>query len=520
MDPAGRRSRRLALDAEQELGIDEDALEAPLNPGLEAAGAVPRLVEAQQGVEVSARHRPPPRPARQRREDLARARLLLGGGGGPADEDPLPARRLPRTGRVERTGDADLIDGRLGRLGRRAPALGDGENLPGGPRLQDAVALRASLHERDAEHPRPRPGRDSDLEVLVGVQRVLLPRAVAEHRARERARGRRPRRPADGERGHALPVQPHLELLPVLEPAHVVVELAPQPDPDVVLAVEGEVVPNRHAPARPEREVLAHAAVLEPHRGQDVGLGRRLDGGVADREPADLPRREDVAVEQGRGHRQDVRHVVEPEVRVVGRQQGGPVDLEGEQVPHGVGVLPPVEAVDGGAAGIGVGGGDAVEGRLEGRHDGGVGGRLGPRPAHRGHRPRPQLPHDRLPRRGVVAHAGGVQRVEREPGRLQPLVVTGDAVAVEDRADRTGVGLPGGPRRAGGAGRLRLQRHRRCGRRRKPVRRRGGVPVQVTGAGHRDAEPDDACCPGSQLGPASFNEAAGQTPRKLEAPSS
>ena len=277
------------------------------------------------------------------------------------------------------------------------------------------------------------------------MQGVLLPRAVAEHRARERARGRRARRAADGELGHPLAVQAHLQPLPVLEAAHVVVELAPQPDADVVLAVEGEVVADGDATARPERQVLAHAAVLEPHRRQDVGFGGRLDAGIADGEPADPPGREDVAVEQGRRHREDVGHVVEAEVRVVGRQQGRGVDLEGQQVAHRVGVLAPVETVNGGAPRIGVGGGDAVEGRLEGRGDGGVGGRLGPRPARRRHRPRAQLPHDLLPGGGVVADADGVHRVEGEVRRPQPLVVTGDAVAVEDRAHRFGLGLDGGP---------------------------------------------------------------------------
>ena len=456
---------------------------------------MPGLVEAHQDVEVAVRHRPPPRAAREGREDLPRARIFVGraGGlgraGGPAGEDALPARRLPGAGGVEGPGDADPVDGRLGRLRRRAPALGDGEHLAGRPRLQHAVALRPPLHERDAEHPRPRPRRDADLEVVVGVQRVLLPRAVAEHRPRERARRRGAGGAADGERGHALAVQPHLEPLPVLQAAHVVVELPPQPYPDVVLAVEGEVVPDGDAPARPERQVLAHAAVLEPHRGQDVGLGGRLDAGVAHREPADAPGREDVAVEQGRRHREDVGHVVEAEVRVVGGQQGGGVDIERQQVAHRVGVLPPVEAVDGGAPGLGVGGGDAVEGRLQRRGDGGVGVRLGPRPARRRHRPRAQLPHHLLPRGGMVAHAGGVHRVEGEPGRQEALVVAGDAVAVEDGANRLGLGLYGG-----------AQRWR-------------GVPEQDR-AGHGDDEPDDASASSRHGARPQFSEATlGRSPK-------
>ena len=279
-------------------------------------------------------------------------------------------------------------------------------------------------------------------------------------------------------------------------------------------------MPDGDAPARPERQVLAHAAVLEPHRGQDVGIGGRLDAGVSDREPADAPRREDVAVEQGRRHREDVGHVVEAEVRVVGRQQGRGVDVERQQIAHRVGVLPAVQPVDGGAARIGVGGSDAVEGRLQRRGDGGVGSRLGPRPARRRHRPRAQLPDDLLPRRGMVAHPDGVHRVEGEPRRQQALVVAGDAVAVEDRADRLGrtgllrrglAGRPGGAERSGCF-------HPRFGsrcRRRQCTRRRGGVSMQIAGPHHRDEDADDACCPGSRhrLAIPPMNDGAAGRPR-------
>ena len=221
-----------------------------------------------------------------------------------------------------------------------------------------------------------------------------------------------PGRAADGEQRHPRAVQAHLELLPVLEAAHVVVELPLQANLDVVLGIEGKVVSDRDAAARPERQILAHAEILKPHRGDRVDLGRRLEGRVAHREAADPARREDVAVEQRRRHREDVRHVVEAEIRVVGRQQRAAVDIERQQVAHRVGVLAPVQPVDGGAARIRVCRGGKVQGVLERGGDGVVGGRVGPPPAGRRHRAGPQLAHHLFPGVGVVAHACGVQRVQ------------------------------------------------------------------------------------------------------------
>ena len=64
--------------------------------------------------------------------------------------------------------------------------------------------------------------------------------------------------------------------------------------------------------------------------------GERL--GRADREPADLLRRRDVAVEQRRREVAD-RHVVEAVAGLVGRQQRRDVDVERQQVADGVLVL-------------------------------------------------------------------------------------------------------------------------------------------------------------------------------------
>ena len=205
--------------------------------------------------------------------------------------------------------------------------------------------------------------------------------------------------------------------------------------------------------------------------------------------------REDVPVEQRRGHRQDVGHVVEAEVRVVGRQQAARVDLQREQVADGVGVLPPIQSVDGGAARIGSRSRSPVQGVLQRGGDGFIRGRVGSPPAGRRHRAGAQLAHDLLPGIGMIADARGVHGVQRKSGRAQPLVVAADAIAVQDRAHgpagrhalRNGRPLLRWERDWGGCG----QRFARRGR-----ALRTGVHIERTEAGRHDADSDDAGCQG------------------------
>ena len=88
---------------------------------------------------------------------------------------------------------------------------------------------------------------------------------------------------------------------------------------------------------------------------------------AADRQAADLLRRRDVAVEQRRRQIAD-RHVVEAVAGLVGRQQRRDVDVEREQIADGVLVFGSGQPPDrGGAAGIRMRRGRAIERRLERR---------------------------------------------------------------------------------------------------------------------------------------------------------
>ena len=84
--------RRLALDAEQEARRGQDPLEAALDAGLEAAVGSARLVEPEQRLDVRVGHRPAIGRARQRRENLLRARLF--GGARPSGRQTNTLRRL------------------------------------------------------------------------------------------------------------------------------------------------------------------------------------------------------------------------------------------------------------------------------------------------------------------------------------------------------------------------------------------------------------------------------------------
>ena len=94
-----RGARGIALGAEHELRVRQDALQRQLDAGVEAALRAARLVEREQRRHVGVGDRTPIGAARQRREDLPRTgRLGRGGraGGRTAGEDAAAARRVAR----------------------------------------------------------------------------------------------------------------------------------------------------------------------------------------------------------------------------------------------------------------------------------------------------------------------------------------------------------------------------------------------------------------------------------------
>ncbi len=242
-------------------------------------------------------------------------------------------------------------------------------------------------------------------------------------------------------------------------------------DAEVVARVLREEVLDVQAATGAEGQRL-DPGVLRQVLGRLVGVGGHGRGRAAHREPRDGAGGGEVALHERLRHAEDAADVVEAEARVVGGEEVVGVEVDGQQVAHGVAVLGAVEAVEGGGApGVAGGGPVGVELALEPVEEAvEVGGR-GPGPPGRGHDAAPQLADDPLPLGRVAADVGEVEGVEGQPHRAElpherrrgaplavhrALVVAGDAVAVEQGAAGGGVGrgLGDGGGRAGGRGGL------------------------------------------------------------------
>ena len=145
------------LDAEHERRAGEDATQRQLDAGVEGPLLPPCLVEREHARHVRLRHRPTERAARERRDDLRRARLFLAATRRAAGEDALAARRLAGARRIERTGDGQRFDVRP--AGRIVGAGGAAKERP------QPLRARADLaHERGADRVRTRGHRHAHLQ--------------------------------------------------------------------------------------------------------------------------------------------------------------------------------------------------------------------------------------------------------------------------------------------------------------------------------------------------------------------
>ena len=406
---------RILLDAEEELGADQHGGQRHFHPRLEPVGGARRAVELERPLQIRVRDRPAVRPAHQVLQDPRRAGVVLVRSGRPADEHLLPARRPARPGRIVRTRDRHLVDGRL----EARVAVVVEVRLVGLTRR--LLEQRRELRERDPQRVPSGGHRHPDLQVRVHVvvgglidQRHVL--AV--------------RRPLHREQLHALAVEQQLHLMRIAQPFDVLVAVARQAHRHFVVAVDGERVLDEDAAARADRQTGDVLLLRQVRTKADRGPARR-PAGAADRELGDLLCRRDVALEQRRRQIAD-RNVVEAEARRVARQQVGDVDLQRQQITDRVVVLGAVEAPEGiGAARVPTRRGQAVQCAIQGCERSLVGSLVGPPSARRWHLPRAQLAGDLLPRLPVVAERLPVDRLEREPGRSGPVVVARQTVAVD-----------------------------------------------------------------------------------------
>ena len=338
-----------------------------------------------------------------------------------ADEHPPRLGVSPRPVGVVRPGDHDARQVRR----RGVAVLHADEDVVGARHRttnQVLVGGVCLLQERDAD--RLRPGLHLQPELEADVGRHLHP--LLERIGRLRLRRMRARRLAHEEHRHfveleqlhALAVERHLELFALGALAeHLAETELQQRQPDHVLAVDREVVRDGRAAARAERLAFERLVLAEIalHR---VGDLRRRGVAFADGQPADLRRRRDVALEQRRRHAEHVGDVVEAVARIVGRQQGGGIDVERQQIADRVLVLDAVHAVQRRASGIGAGRRGAIDGVLDRAGEGVERGALGPLGAGGRHQAGAHLADHLLPDLRVGA-AIGREAFEREAAGLQ-----------------------------------------------------------------------------------------------------
>ena len=316
---AGDDALRVALGAEDEGRVGEDAADRQLHATVEVAATTAPLLEVAEQVGDGLRaHGPPEGPPRDGGDDAPGARRFVGGAGRPALEDASAARCVAWPGGVERALDADAVDARdavhVHRVDRRAQRL-----------EQQRIAGTGLLEERHANRPRPGLETDANLQTLVdglGVGRV------GEHLAPVV-------RAADGVQEDAFAVDRELEVVGRDESAREVVVAAIEPGADDVLGVERKMLPDEQAAAGAERQA-GHMVELMAvgSRTERLAAGGQLR--IAHRERADPFGGGEIPLEQRRGDSQGVGYVVEAVAQLVRRKERGRVHLKRQQVADGI----------------------------------------------------------------------------------------------------------------------------------------------------------------------------------------
>ncbi len=323
-------------------------------------------------------------------------------------------------------------------------------------RLQLVVGLgERAAAERDADLVRSRRRDETD---VLQARVDLLHRAVLHLVVEARVLFAAERRLVDD-----LVVQGHDDR--VLELRVVAPDVAEHVgDVDFVLAVGREQVRRDEAAARAERQA-AHVRLLVPRR-REVGLTARARIGPTDGAHGDLPRRTDVLLDERRRDLQSARDVVEVLDLFVLRQELRAVDVEREQIAHGVGVFLAIQPMRHDGLIAVVRRGRFVERVLEPRDERGELRFVGPRLFRRRHGMAAQLAHGHLELLGVLRHVLGPDLLEVE-ARPQARRRCGTPCSSDRRAATAPARVPRRSARRTGC--------RRRARRRRRARPRSGA---------------------------------------------
>ncbi len=197
---------------------------------------------------------------------------------------------------------------------------------------------------------------------------------------------------------------------------------------------------HRDTAARSERQVFALTFFLHDVQRDLVGVDRRIDGRQAGRKPRDLARNGHVAFEVRGGNRKRVGEVIEAAVcGVVAGQQRFHVEVDGEQIADRVVVFRAIEAMHGADP-------SGIRARASAMRDPSPAracpatlwyvSASGRGTARRRHGSRTQFRNDLFDELCVRGKLRGIQRREIDSRGAGLLVVTCQAVLVEDRAGR------------------------------------------------------------------------------------
>ncbi len=311
------------FEAEEELGGNEDGAEGGLDAGFEAGALGATFVkELERAAEVVFGDGAAVGAAEEGSEDGAGSGIVGGGGGGgwrggrggEGAKDGAAAGGVAGGAGGEGAGDGDLKDrGGGARVAVHVEARGKGGALV----FEDG---RGVFRERHPEVVRASGDGEAELEVLVDGLGVFI--------------GAGGLHGGDGEAGA---VEENFDVVGAAEAFDLFVAVALEADLDIVVAFLGEGVGDQDTAAGAEWQALD--VVLLRDIGADAeGVAARGFAGRADGETGDFLRGGDVAVEEG-GRKVTDGDVVETVAGLVVREQGGGVDIDGEEIADGVAIL-------------------------------------------------------------------------------------------------------------------------------------------------------------------------------------
>ena len=203
-------------------------------------------------------------------------------------------------------------------------------------------------------------------------------------------------------------------------------------DVELVFAIGREDMIDHHAATRTQRQTLNVGQVFAA-LVVDVGRAHRACRRVAHGQHSDVARRGQILIEKRRRHLQHFGDVVEAVAVVVLRQQRSRVQVQVEQIAHGIGVFAAVEAVQRHLTGINATGRGFVDAAFQPAHQLGH-LRFGrARLTGRRHEAPTGAIEDLFPDLGIGRNGVGAHRVEGQAAGPIVGVVAVDAVLVEHR---------------------------------------------------------------------------------------